>query len=87
MQMIWHAVDSDNFVPVVLNDTGYVFVKMFFPYRRNDRLPVFYSKHALDVYLGECIRVHDLGIAPMGQKKVVEILSTDILPHGAGKIV
>lgn len=83
--MIRHAVDSDNFVSVVLNDAGYVFVEMFFPYRCDDRLPVFYSTHALDVYLGECIRMHDLGIAPMGQKRCGNSFYRHFAPMGQGR--
>ena len=54
--MIWHRINCDHFMSIVLHDSRYVFVQCFLPNAINHGFTVFNCGYTLNVYLGISIR-------------------------------
>ena len=55
MYMVGHAVNSNHFMIIVLENACYILVQSFFPFIMNKRRTVFDSKNKL--YMQLCISV------------------------------
>lgn len=52
MDVIGHAIDGDQLVPLLLNDTRHVAVQILFPLGPNETMPVLDRKDGLNIDLG-----------------------------------
>jgi hypothetical protein len=50
--MVWHPIDVQNFVSMILNDTSYILIQFIFPTFSDLALPVLDGENNLNVYLG-----------------------------------
>jgi hypothetical protein len=55
--MIRHAVDGDQLLFFVANDTGNVFVQLFFVLFGNKILPTLHGEHDMDIDLGNVFAI------------------------------
>jgi hypothetical protein len=55
MDVIGHAVNSEKFVALFLNDTSHVTVQVLFPLSPNQAMPVLDSEHSVNIKLRERI--------------------------------
>ena len=56
MNVVWHGVDDDEFVLMVLNNSGDVFVEVFFPMLFNQCRAELRGENYLEMDLGICVR-------------------------------
>ena len=55
MYMIWHAINSNHFMTVILNYARNVLMQTLLPIGVYNRLPELHCKNTLDMYLGKCV--------------------------------
>ncbi len=49
--MVWHSINDNEFMLVVLDNSCHVFVQLIFPGRLDNAMSIFNGKNKLDMYL------------------------------------
>ena len=52
MNVVWHAIDCQKLVPVILNNAGDVFVQFILPFFANEAKTILDSEYELEVDWG-----------------------------------
>lgn len=55
MNMVWHAIDLQHFMTIILHNTIGVFVQFLPPELLNQTLPTLHRKYQLDVQFCVCV--------------------------------